>query len=49
MEENLIKRVMPHSPEAERSVIGAMILDQEAIAAAADRVSTMGTPPCAIF
>ena len=39
MEENLIKRVMPHSPEAERSVIGAMILDQEAIAAAAEILS----------
>ena len=30
MEETLIKRVMPHSVEAEQSVIGAMILDQEA-------------------
>ena len=39
MEENLIKRVMPHSPEAERSVIGSMILDQEAIAAAAQILS----------
>ena len=34
MEEALIKRVMPHSQEAERSVIGAMIIDQEAIAVA---------------
>lgn len=31
MEEALIKRVMPHSIEAEQSVIGAMILDNEAI------------------
>ena len=34
MEEQLIKRVMPHSAEAEQSVIGAMMIDQEAIAAA---------------
>ena len=36
MDENVIKRVMPHSQEAERSVIGAMIIDQEAIAAATE-------------
>lgn len=34
MEETLIKRVMPHSVEAEQSVIGAMLLDQEAISVA---------------
>lgn len=34
MEEQLIKRVMPHSLEAEQSVIGAMMMDQEAVAAA---------------
>lgn len=32
MEESLIKRVPPHSIEAEQSVIGAMILDNENIA-----------------
>lgn len=32
MEETLIKRVMPHSIEAEQSVIGAMVLDNESIA-----------------
>ena len=31
MEEALIKRVLPHSVEAEQSVIGAMLMDQEAI------------------
>ena len=31
MEENLIKRVQPHSIEAEQTVIGAMLLDNEAI------------------
>lgn len=39
MEENVIKRVMPYSPEAEQSVIGAMLLDQEAIAAAMELVA----------
>ena len=34
MEDNGLKRVMPHSSEAEKSVIGAMIIDQEAIAVA---------------
>ena len=34
MEETLIKRVMPHSAEAEQSVIGAMMIDQEAITVA---------------
>lgn len=34
MEETLIKRVMPHSVEAEQSVIGAMLMDQEAISVA---------------
>ena len=29
MEETLIKRVMPHSIEAEQSVIGSMVLDNE--------------------
>ena len=31
MEEALIKRVLPHSVEAEQSVIGAMLMDREAI------------------
>ena len=31
MEEALIKRIPPHSIEAEQSVIGAMLLDRDAI------------------
>lgn len=31
MEETLIKRVLPHSVEAEQSVIGSMIMDKDAI------------------
>ena len=34
MDENVIKRTMPYSAEAEGSVIGSMILDRDAIAAA---------------
>ena len=40
MEEALIKRVLPHSVEAEQSVIGSMIMDQEAIMAASEIVSS---------
>ena len=36
MEEALLKRVMPHSLEAEQSVIGSMLLDREAIAIASE-------------
>ena len=35
-EETLLKRVLPHSMEAEQSVIGCMILSREAITIAAD-------------
>ncbi len=31
MEESLIKKVQPHSQEAERAVIGSMLMDQEAL------------------
>lgn len=36
MEEALVKRVMPHSLEAEQSVIGSMIMNKDAIVAAAE-------------
>ena len=36
MEEQMIKRILPHSTEAEQSVIGAMLLDQEAIITASE-------------
>lgn len=39
MDEALIKRVMPHSPEAEQSVIGAMLMDQDAIMVVAELIS----------
>lgn len=34
MEETLIKRILPHSVEAEQSVIGSMIMDKDAITTA---------------
>ena len=36
MEETLIKRILPHSIEAEQSVIGSMILDRDAILVASE-------------
>ena len=39
MEEALIKRILPHSIEAEQSVIGAMLMDQEAIIKASEIIS----------
>ena len=39
MEEALLKRVLPHSIEAEQSVIGSMIMDAEAIVLASEIIS----------
>ncbi len=39
MEEALIKRVMPHSIEAEQAVVGAMLMDKDAITAASEIIS----------
>ena len=39
MDEALIKRVMPHSTEAEQSVIGSMLLDREAIMTVAEMLT----------
>ncbi len=36
MDENLIRRILPNSPEAEQAVIGAMIMDRDAIIAASE-------------
>lgn len=38
MEEALIKKVMPHSIEAEQSVVGSMIMDQDAVITAIEIV-----------
>ncbi|MDD3140989.1 MAG: replicative DNA helicase [Lachnospiraceae bacterium] len=39
MDEALIKRVLPHSIEAEQSVVGAMLMDKEAIMSASEIIS----------
>lgn len=39
MEENVLKRILPHSLEAEQSVIGSMLMDRDAIAAASELLS----------
>lgn len=39
MEENVLKRILPNSVEAEQSVIGSMILDREAIVVASELIT----------
>lgn len=39
MDEALIKRVLPHSTEAEQSVIGSMLMDKDAITVAMEILS----------
>ena len=39
MEENVLKRILPHSVEAEASVIGSMIMDKEAIVVASELIN----------
>ena len=36
MDENFIKKIQPHSEEAERSVLGSMLMDRDAIVEAED-------------
>ncbi len=38
-DENIIKKIMPHSVEAEQSVIGSMIIDREAIIVASELIT----------
>ena len=39
MEEAVVKRIMPHSNEAEQAVIGSMIMDAEAITVAMEKIT----------
>lgn len=39
MDEALIKRIMPHSDEAERAVIGSMLMDQDAVIVASELIT----------
>ena len=36
MDEGLIKKILPHSVEAEKSVIGSMLMDADAITIASE-------------
>ena len=38
MDETVIKRVMPHNGEAEEAVIGSMLLDQDAVVLASEKL-----------
>ena len=42
MDEGYIKTVLPHSMEAEQSVIGSMIMDREAIVVASEMICRGG-------
>lgn len=39
MEETVLKRILPHSMEAEQSVIGSMLMDREAIVVASELIT----------
>ena len=39
MDEAVLKRVLPHSIEAEQSVIGAMLMDRESITIASEQIT----------
>lgn len=40
MDEALIKRILPHSDEAERAVIGSMLMDADAIVTASEIITS---------
>ena len=42
MDEAVLKRVLPHSIEAEQSVIGSMLMDREAIVIASEIIMGIG-------
>lgn len=39
MDEDVVRRVMPNNPDAEQSVIGSMLMDQEAVITAAEKLN----------
>ena len=41
MDEAVLKRILPHSIEAEQSVIGSMLMDKEAITIAAEQILSL--------
>ena len=49
MEEAVVKRVMPHSNEAEQAVIGSMLMDADAITTAMEKKMIFITNNMALF
>ena len=49
MEEALIKRILPHSPEAEQLVIGSMIMSRDAIVEASEDYYRSRFLPAAVW
>ena len=45
MEEALVKRILPHSSESERAVVGSMMMDADAIAAASEIIMASCSMP----
>ena len=45
MDEAIIKKIMPHSIDSEKAVIGSMIMDADAIVAASEMLTGAGFPP----
>ena len=43
-----MKRVLPHSVEAEQSVIGSMLMDKDAIIAASEIITASDFLPAAV-
>ena len=39
MDEALIKRILPHSDDAERAVIGSMLMDTDAVVTASEMIT----------
>ena len=39
MEEEVVRKVMPHSTESEQSVLGAMLMDSQAIVSAGEIIT----------
>ena len=39
MDEAIIKRILPHSIDAEKAVIGSMIMDADAVVAASEMIT----------
>ena len=48
VDENFIKRIQPHSEEAEKSVLGSMLMDRDAIVEAVQEAGPNACPPVVV-